>query len=58
MGAMSPAVAAAAGPPPSSFGRPETGAPESSVGQNMTFARFQQRAQSLILSIYYAMHMK
>ncbi|KAH9171193.1 cyclin-domain-containing protein [Lactarius sanguifluus] len=45
MGAISPAVMAAAGPPPPSFGGLGTGAPAPSVEQNMAFARFQQRAQ-------------
>ncbi|KAH9055452.1 cyclin-domain-containing protein [Lactarius vividus] len=45
MGAISPAVTAAAGPPPPSFGGLGTGAPAPSVEQNMAFARFQQRTQ-------------
>jgi hypothetical protein len=45
MGAISPAVVPAAGPPPPSFGGLGTGAPTPSVEQNMAFARFQQRAQ-------------
>jgi hypothetical protein len=45
MGAISPAVGAAEGPPPPPSGGLGTSAPAPSVEQNMAFAQFQQRAQ-------------